>query len=268
MRKEAAKYAAEIAKKENERRRASAPLEKLQRPTLVSRSDNTITLNVYRHKSGGTLPPDRCWELSLKRHGDRDYTVYAAVRGNPVVTVSDLVPGTRYSFKARVGRVSSEKDGEDGDTKSKSTMDVLSETIFSSLRDGAGSMKGVEIISEKDVTEWGDYSIESAYATSGTAPRETSKKHAEEEKDTQEANVSAPGQGKKAKKKQAQKEKSEQEALNKKNAEDDAAKAIDEAQQRREALKKAMEEAAEREMAEMNAIKAVSYTHLTLPTKA
>ena len=255
MRKEAAKYAAEIAKKENERRRASAPLEKLQRPTLVSRSDNTITLNVYRHKSGGTLPPDRCWELSLKRHGDRDYTVYAAVRGNPVVTVSDLVPGTRYSFKARVGRVSSEKDGEDGDTKSKSTMDVLSETIFSSLRDGAGSMKGVEIISEKDVTEWGDYSIESAYATSGTAPRETSKKHAEEEKDTQEANVSAPGQGKKAKKKQAQKEKSEQEALNKKNAEDDAAKAIDEAQQRREALKKAMEEAAEREMAEMNAIK-------------
>ena len=30
MRKEAAKYAAEIAKKENERRRASAPLEKLQ----------------------------------------------------------------------------------------------------------------------------------------------------------------------------------------------------------------------------------------------
>ena len=126
MRKEAAKYAAEIAKKENERRRASAPLEKLQRPTLVSRSDNTITLNVYRHKSGGTLPPDRCWELSLKKHGDRDFTVYAAVRGNPVVTVSDLVPGTRYSFKARVGRISSEKDGEDGDTKSKSTMDVLS----------------------------------------------------------------------------------------------------------------------------------------------
>lgn len=255
MRKEAAKYAAEIAKKENERRRASAPLEKLQRPTLVSRSDNTITLNVYRHKSGGTLPPDRCWELSLKKQGDREFTVYAAVRGNPVVTVSDLVPGTRYSFKARVGRVSSEKDGEDGDTKSKSTMDVLSETVFSSLRDGSGSMKGVEIISEKDVSEWGDYSIESAYATSGTAPKETSKKHAEEEKAAQEANVSAPGQGKKAKKKQAQKEKSEQEALNKKHAEDDAAKAIDEAQQRREALKKAMEEAAEREMAEMNAIK-------------
>ena len=41
--------------------------------------------------------------------------------------------------------------------------------------------------------------------------------------------------------------------MNKKNAEDDAAKAIDEAQQRR-SVEEAMEEA-EREMAEMNAIK-------------
>ena len=251
MRKEAAKYAADIAKKENERRRASAPLEKLQRPTLVSRTDNTITLNVYRHKSGGNLPPDRCWELSLKKQGDQNFTVYAAVRGNPVVTVSDLLPGTRYHFKARVGRVSSEKDDLEGE-KSKSSMDVLSETVFSSLRDNAaGGMKGVEIISEEDVTEWGDYSIESAYATSGSAPRQGQVTVEE----VQDVNISAPGQGKKAKKKQAQKEKSEQEALNKQHAEYDAAKAIDEAQLRREALKKAMEEAAEREMAELNAIK-------------
>ena len=35
MRKEAARYAAELAKKEDEARRAKQPLEKLQRPTLV-----------------------------------------------------------------------------------------------------------------------------------------------------------------------------------------------------------------------------------------
>ena len=96
----------------------------------------------------------------MKRHGDRDYAVYAAVRGNPVVTVSDLVPGTRCSFKARVGSVSSEGRGG-GDTKSKSTMDVLSETIFVFAR-RRGKYEGRRDYIRKDVTEWGDYSIESA----------------------------------------------------------------------------------------------------------
>ena len=112
-------------------------------------------------------------------------------------------------------------------------------------------MKGVSYIRE-DVTEWGDYSIESAYATSGTAPRKlqrnTPKRRRILKKQTFQLLVKAKGE-----EKQAQKEKSEQEALNKKNAEDDAAKAIDEAQQKGEALKD--DGGSRKEMAEMNAIK-------------
>ena len=131
MRKEAARYAAELARKDDEARRAKQPLEKLQRPTLVSRTDTSITLNLHRSKNTNqTLPKDRCWELSLTKERERDYSVFTSVKGKTVVTVSDLIPGTRYCFKARVGRV--EPDG--------------------------------------DVSEWGPYSVESAYATSGKAP--------------------------------------------------------------------------------------------------
>ena len=133
MRKEAARYAAELARKDDEARRAKQPLEKLQRPTLVSRTDTSITLNLHRSKNTNqTLPKDRCWELSLTKERERDYSVFTSVKGKTVVTVSDLIPGTRYCFKARVGRV--EPDG--------------------------------------DVSEWGPYSVESAYATSGKAPPE------------------------------------------------------------------------------------------------
>ena len=108
MRKEAARYAAELAKKEDEARRAKQPLEKLQRPTLVSRTDTSITLNLYRSKNTNqTLPKDRCWELSLTKERERNYSVFTSVKGKTVVTVSDLTPGTRYCFKARVGRVES-----------------------------------------------------------------------------------------------------------------------------------------------------------------
>ena len=75
-RAEAARYAAELAKQEDEARRAKQPLEKLQRPTLVSRTDGSITLNLYRNKSmTQTLPSDRCWELSLKKEREHSYAV-------------------------------------------------------------------------------------------------------------------------------------------------------------------------------------------------
>ena len=93
MRKEAARYAAELAKKEDEARRAKQPLEKLQRPTLVSRTDTSITLNLYRSKNTNqTLPKDRCWELSLTKERERNYSVFTSVKGKTVVTVSDLTP--------------------------------------------------------------------------------------------------------------------------------------------------------------------------------
>jgi hypothetical protein len=134
MRKEAARYAADLARQEDEARRAKQPLEKLQRPTLVSRTDSSITLNLYRNKSTTqTLPSDRCWELSLKKEREHSYAVFTSVKGKTIVTVSDLVPGTRYCFKARVGRVEG---------------------------------------SNQEVTEWGPYSVESVYATSGKPPPE------------------------------------------------------------------------------------------------
>ena len=110
MRTEAARYAADAAKREEEAKRAKAPLEKLQRPTLVSRTDTSVTLNLYRGKNQSTLPSDRRWELSLKKERERDYAVFTSVKGKTVVTVSDLDPGTRYCFKARVGRVGSDGD--------------------------------------------------------------------------------------------------------------------------------------------------------------
>ena len=110
MRKEAARYAAELARKDDEARRAKQPLEKLQRPTLVSRTETSITLNLHRSKNTNqTLPKDRCWELSLTKDRERDYSAFTSVKGKTVVTVSDLIPGTRYCFKARLGRV--EPDG-------------------------------------------------------------------------------------------------------------------------------------------------------------
>ncbi|OUS48003.1 hypothetical protein BE221DRAFT_60246, partial [Ostreococcus tauri] len=125
MRKEAARYAAELAKQENEARRANEPLEKLQRPTMVSRTDDSMTLNLSRAKSTTqNLPQDRCWELSMKKEKDQSYTVYDTVKGTCVVTVTNLLPGTKYAYKARVGRVD-ESTGE--------------------------------------VTEWGPYSVESMY---------------------------------------------------------------------------------------------------------
>lgn len=218
MRKEAARYAAELAKQENEARRAAEPLEKLQRPTLVSRTDDSITLNLYRTKSTTqTLPEDRCWELSLKKEKDQNFIVFTSIKGKTIVTVNELTPGTKYCFKARVGRLNADTG---------------------------------------EVTEWGPYSVESAYVTSGRAPVATSGKHnAKGESD--EAVVEA-GMGKKAKKRAAkeQAEKEEREraaaAAEKKSNDNSAA---EEAAARQAALRKAAEEAAEREMAEMEAIR-------------
>ena len=150
MRTEAARYAADAAKREEEAKRAKAPLEKLQRPTLVSRTDTSVTLNLYRGKNQSTLPSDRRWELSLKKERERDYAVFTSVKGKTVVTVSDLDPGTRYCFKARVGRV-----GSDGD----------------------------------EVTEWGPHSVESAYATTGKPPPPERGGGAEREKGGSNKNV-------------------------------------------------------------------------------
>ena len=214
MRKEAARYAAELAKQENEARRANEPLEKLQRPTLVSRTDDSITLNLYRTKSTTqTLPQDRCWELSLKKEKEHNYTVFTSVKGKTVITVDDLLPGTKYCFKARVGRVES------------------------------GESSGV--------SEWGPYSVESAYATSGKAPPEnhahkTSTQHKEPEKAaegvvTTNGEDTADGAGSTA-------------TLSKK-AKKRAACFSFAAQDRQAALRRAAEAAAEREMAEMEEIR-------------
>jgi len=217
MRKEAARYAAELAKQENEARRANEPLEKLQRPTLVSRSDNSITLNLSRTKSTSqTLPQDRCWELSMKKEKDQSFSVHSSVTGKAVITVDDLVPGTKYCFKSRVGRVD-ESSGK--------------------------------------VTEWGPHSVESAYVTSGRAPvangGRTSAKG-----ETGEPVVEA-GKGKKAKKRAAkeQAEKEERERASAAQRAGAAELAAEEAAARQAALRKAAEEAAEREMAEMEAIR-------------
>ena len=216
MRKEAARYAAELAKQENEARRANEPLEKLQRPTMVSRTDDTITLNLSRAKSTTqNLPQDRCWELSMKKEKEQNYSVYDTVKGTCVVTVSDLLPGTKYSFKARVGRVD-ESTGE--------------------------------------VTEWGPFSVESMYATSGKTPVGNSGKQVEGK--VEDVIVEA-GMGKKAKKRaakeQAAKEERERAAVAEKQG--GATSAADEAAARQAALRKAAEEAAEREMAEMEEIR-------------
>ena len=215
MRKEAARYAAELAKQENEARRANEPLEKLQRPTMVSRTDDSMTLNLSRAKSTTqNLPQDRCWELSMKKEKDQSYTVYDTVKGTCVVTVTNLLPGTKYAYKARVGRVD-ESTGE--------------------------------------VTEWGPYSVESMYATSGKAPVGNSGKQSEAK--GEEVVVEA-GMGKKAKKRaakeQAEKEERERAAEAEKQG---TATVVDEAAARQAALRKAAEEAAEREMAEMEEIR-------------
>ena len=218
MRKEAARYAAELAKQENEARRAAEPLEKLQRPTLVTRTDSSITLNLYRTKSTTqTLPQDRCWELSLKKDKEQNYSVFTSVKGKTIITVSDLLPGTKYCFKARVGRVD-ESSGE--------------------------------------VTEWGPHSVESAYVTSGRAPTgNTGKQVVSSAKD--DTAVVEAGMGKKAKKRAAkeQAEREERERAAAAEKQGNAASAVDEAAARQAALRQAAEEAAEREMAEMEAIR-------------
>ena len=234
MRKEAARYAAELAKKEDEARRAKQPLEKLQRPTLVSRTDTSITLNLYRSKNTNqTLPKDRCWELSLTKERERNYSVFTSVKGKTVVTVSDLTPGTRYCFKARVGRVES------------------------------GESAGV--------SEWGPYSVESAYATSGKAPPENhahkaSTQHKEPEKaaegvvttngeDTTDGAGSTATLSKKAKKRAAKEKHAAEEAEAAAKGASQAAAETSAAQDRQAALRRAAEAAAEREMAEMEEIR-------------
>jgi hypothetical protein len=234
MRKEAARYAAELAKKEDEARRAKQPLEKLQRPTLVSRTDTSITLNLYRSKNTNqTLPKDRCWELSLTKERERNYSVFTSVKGKTVVTVSDLTPGTRYCFKARVGRVES------------------------------GESAGV--------SEWGPYSVESAYATSGKAPPENhahkaSTQHKEPEKaaegvvttngeDTADGAGSTATLSKKAKKRAAKEKHAAEEAEAAAKGASQAAAETSAAQDRQAALRRAAEAAAEREMAEMEEIR-------------
>ena len=219
MRKEAARYAASTAEKRDAERRARQPLEKLQRPTLVSRTDESITLNLYRSKNKTqTLPSDRCWELSLKKErGEREFTVFTSVKGKTLVTVSDLVPGTRYCFKARVGRV--EKDGK--------------------------------------VSEWGPHSVESVYATSGKPPPEGKGGKPAEANGAGAGEEGTPpaGMSKKAKKRAAQAAKAAEEeasGTSKRNeAAAAAAAAADSAQARADALRRAAEAAAEREMAEM-----------------
>lgn len=219
MRKEAARYAASTAEKRDAERRARQPLEKLQRPTLVSRTDESITLNLYRSKNKTqTLPSDRCWELSLKKErGEREFTVFTSVKGKTLVTVSDLVPGTRYCFKARVGRV--EKDGK--------------------------------------VSEWGPHSVESVYATSGKPPPEGKGGKPAEANGAGAGEEGTPpaGMSKKAKKRAAQAAKAAEEeasGTSKRNeAAAAAAAAANSAQARADALRRAAEAAAEREMAEM-----------------
>jgi len=231
MRKEAARYAAELARKDDEARRAKQPLEKLQRPTLVSRTETSITLNLHRSKNTNqTLPKDRCWELSLTKDRERDYSVFTSVKGKTVVTVSDLIPGTRYCFKARVGRV--EPDG--------------------------------------DVSEWGPYSVESAYATSGKAPPEhhgakgshgakngdADKGAAAENGDVAEASHGT--MSKKAKKRAAKERAAAEEAeaaAKGASAAQQAAAETSAAADRQAALRRAAEAAAEREMAEMEEIR-------------
>lgn len=216
MRKEAARYATELAKQENEARRANEPLEKLQRPTLVSRTDNSITLNLSRTKSTSqTLPQDRCWELSMKKEKDHSFSVHSSLTGKAVITVDDLLPGTKYCFKSRVGRVE-ESSGK--------------------------------------VTEWGPHSVESAYVTSGRAPVANSGKASAkgETEDPVEAGKGKKAK-KRAAKEQAEKEERERAAAAQK--EGTAESAAEEAAARQAALRKAAEEAAEREMAEMEAIR-------------
>jgi len=218
MRKEAARYAAELAKQENEARRAAEPLEKLQRPTLVSRTDTSITLNLYRTKTTTqTLPQDRCWELSLKKDKEQNYYVFTSVKGKTIITVNDLIPGTKYCFKARVGRVD-EATGE--------------------------------------VTEWGPHSVESAYVTSGRAPTgNVGKQTAMMAKEDAAAEA---GMGKKAKKRAAKEQTEREERARVASAAKPGASSTlvaDEAAARQAALRRAAEEAAEREMAEMEAIR-------------
>ena len=186
----------------------------------MSRTDESITLNLYRSKNKTqTLPSDRCWELSLKKErGEREFTVLTSVKGKTLVTVSDLVPGTRYCFKARVGRV--EKDGK--------------------------------------VSEWGPHSVESVYATSGKPPPEGKGGKPAEANGAGAGEEGTPpaGMSKKAKKRAAQAAKAaEKEAsgTSKRNeaAAAAAAAAADSAQARADALRRAAEAAAEREMAEM-----------------
>ena len=229
MRKEAARYAAELARKDDEARRAKQPLEKLQRPTLVSRTDTSITLNLHRSKNTNqTLPKDRCWELSLTKERERDYSVFTSVKGKTVVTVSDLIPGTRYCFKARVGRV--EPDG--------------------------------------DVSEWGPYSVESAYATSGKAPPEHhgtkshgAKADADKGAAAENGDVAEAIHGtmsKKAKKRAAKERAAAEEAeaaAKGASAAQQAAAETSAAADRQAALRRAAEAAAEREMAEMEEIR-------------
>ena len=138
------------------------------------------------------------------------------MKGQTVITVSDLLSGTKYCFKARVGRVDE---------------------------------------SSGDVTEWGPYSVESAYVTSGRAPTgNAGKQVVSSAKD--DAVVEA-GMGKKAKKRAAkeQAEREERERAAAAEKQGHAASAADEAAARQAALRKAAEEAAEREMAEMEAIR-------------
>lgn len=216
MRKEAARYATELAKQENEARRANEPLEKLQRPTLVSRTDNSITLNLSRTKSTSqTLPQDRCWELSMKKEKDHSFSVHSSLTGKAVITVDDLLPGTKYCFKSRVGRIE-ESSGK--------------------------------------VTEWGPHSVESAYVTSGRAPVANSGK-ARAKGETEDPVEAGKGKKakKRAAKEQAEKEERERAAAAQK--EGTAESAAEEAAARQAALRKAAEEAAEREMAEMEAIR-------------
>ena len=202
----AARFATEEARRAAAARREAEPLQKPGRPKLAARTDDSITLQLGYPGKETELPPERCWQLSFKKENDGDYVTTQSQKGKLTIRVNDLQPGTKYTFRTRIGRI------------------------------GSGNQ----------VADWGPYSVESSYGTTGISPPPNAQHKAKDAvKDDQASNTS-----KKSRRKAKTQKSTETDEARRKREEAEA----EEERRRAEMIRLAAEQLAQQEAEELDKI--------------
>ncbi|EIE23223.1 hypothetical protein COCSUDRAFT_66228 [Coccomyxa subellipsoidea C-169] len=82
-------------------------ISQMPRPTMAERTETSVTLSMARlaKATGGSQLPKGClWEMEMRLQSDSVWrSIHSSTSTGPV-TANDLLPGTKYVFRARGGR--------------------------------------------------------------------------------------------------------------------------------------------------------------------